>query len=41
MLTAYVATTLIGFMSRVRDRDGSGTLRGAVLALRWLVTFLF
>ena len=41
MLTVYVAATLIGFMSRVRDQDGSGTLGGAVLALRVLVTFLF
>lgn len=41
MLTVYLATTLIGSLSRMRDGNGSVTLRGAVLVLRWLVIFLF
>lgn len=41
VLAVYVATILIGFMSRMRDRNRSVTLRGAILALRWLVIYIY
>lgn len=41
VLAAYAATPLMAFTSRMRDSNGSVSLRGAALALTWFVTFLF